>query len=144
MNWKEEAIEKLCRYDAMKQAVTNIPEEIKRLELEAGSIKMMQSDGVTHSSNRSHENMLLSNIATRHELELLLKIARHWVRTTERGLRVLSPEEKLILSRMFIYPQRQSVNLLCDELCIEQSSVYRKKEKALRKFTFALYGVQEL
>ena len=32
MNWKEEATEKLRKYDAMRLAVQNLPEELKRVE----------------------------------------------------------------------------------------------------------------
>ena len=35
MNWKEEAKEKLKKYAAMRLAIVNIPDEIKRLEIDA-------------------------------------------------------------------------------------------------------------
>jgi hypothetical protein len=30
---------------------------------------------------------------------------------------------------------------LCQELDLEQSSIYRKRDQALRRFTTALYGI---
>ena len=35
MNWKQEAVERLRLYSGMKQAVKNLPQELKRLEQEA-------------------------------------------------------------------------------------------------------------
>jgi hypothetical protein len=52
----------------------------------------------------------------------------------------LTPEERLVLLRIFILPESGSIQRLCDELNVEQSSVYRKRDKALEAFTLALYG----
>ena len=51
MNWKFEAIEKLKEYAARKNAITSIPEEIKRLE---------EADGETGGCGR--ENRPLSRV----------------------------------------------------------------------------------
>ena len=59
MNWKAEAKEKLQRYDAMRLATINIPEEIARLELDARSIRAARADApVTHGGNRREEALL--------------------------------------------------------------------------------------
>lgn len=39
MNWKREAIDKLRNYEARKQALVNIQQEIKRLEAEYSGIR---------------------------------------------------------------------------------------------------------
>ena len=57
------------------------------------------------------------------------------------ALSALTHEEELILRRMYICPQRGSVNMLCNELGVEQSSIYRKRDAALYHFTIALYGI---
>ncbi|MCD7860112.1 MAG: hypothetical protein LUH51_08170 [Firmicutes bacterium] len=36
-----------------------------------------------------------------------------------------------------------NVDRLCGDLACEQSTVYRKRDKALRHFTIALYGLTE-
>lgn len=144
MNWKAEAMEKLRKYDAMRQATQNIPEEITRLELAARSIRSARTDGTAVKGGGSkREEMLLSNLVHRQELEWTLEQAQCWLTTTDRALSVLSPEEKLVLQRFYIYPERGSVDRLCSELGVEQSSVYRKRDKALHRFTTALYGAVE-
>lgn len=141
MNWKEEATEKLRKYDAMQQSVKNLPEELQRLEYAASAISSPRMDGtpVKGFSNRQ-EDMLVSNLVHRKELTNALEQAKLWVSTADRALGVLTAEEKLILHRMYIYPERNAVERLCGELGVEQSSIYRKRDQALIRFTVALYG----
>lgn len=144
MNWKSEAIEKLRKYDAMRQAVQNIPEEISRLEIAACSIRSAQTDGTpVKGGGNGREDMLLNNFVHRQELEWSYQQAQSWLKSADRALGALTPEEKLVLHRFYICPQRGGVDRLCDQLGVEQSSVYRKRDKALRKFTVALYGIAE-
>jgi len=144
MNWKAEAMEKLRRYDAMRHALRNIPEEMARLELDAKRIRSARADTppVQGGGNR-REEQLLDNLVHRQELRWLLQQARSWVNMTERALSTLSPEEKLILHRMFILPERGSLERLCQELGVEQASIYRRRDRALHRFTLALYGSEE-
>lgn len=144
MNWKTEAVEKLRRYDAMRQAVQNLPAEIQRLEEEARSLpSAAAADTPIKGRGNSREDTLLSNMVYRQELSAALGQAKAWLRTADRALAALTPEEKLVLHRFYIYPERGGIDRLCGELGVEQSSVYRKREKALYKFTVALYGAVE-
>ena len=52
-------------------------------------------------------------------------------------------EEKLILHRLYIYPEKGGVERLCKELGMETSSIYRRRDKALKHFTLAFYGVTD-
>ena len=144
MNWKTEAKEKLRRYDAMRLAIINIPEEIERLKTEATSIRSSRTDSTpVQGGGNKREDALLNNIIERQELERNLQQAQLWVKTTNRALEVLSPEEKLILHRLYIYPEKGSIDRLSHELGFEKSTVYRKRDKALIKFTLAFYGATE-
>lgn len=141
MNWKEEAIEKLRRYDAMRLCEENLPQEICRLEEAAASMRAAGLGAIVRTSaQRSQEDALLSNMVHRQELQHQLQQARQWLSITNRALGALTPEEKLVLHRLYIYPERGAVERLCNELGAEQSTVYRKRDKALQRFTMALYG----
>lgn len=144
MNWKAEVMEKLRKYDAMCQSLQNIPLEVKRLEADARAIRGARTDGTPVKGGGSRrEDVLLNNLAHRQELSWALEQAQFWVEITRRGLDTLTPEEKLVLHRFYLCPERGSVERLCMELGVEQSSIYRKRDKALHKFALALYG-QEL
>lgn len=144
MNWKTEALERLARYDAMRQAKINLPEEIKRLEMEAYSLrgKSMETEPVKSCGSRP-EDAMLTNLVYRQELAESLDQVERWLQVTNRALAALTPEEKIILHRLYMYPEQGSLNRLCGELQVEKSSIYRKRDAALQKFTYSLYGRTE-
>ena len=144
MNWKFEAIEKLKEYTARKNAITSIPEEIKRLEEDAQRIRAASADATpVQGGGSAREDMLLSNIVHREELQRRLSDARRWVDIVDGGLSVLTDDDRLVLDRFYIHPMRGNVDRLCDELAVEKAAVYKRKEKALHRFTVALYGTTE-
>ena len=144
MNWKAEAKEKLRKYDAMRLATINIPQEIERLEIDARSIRSARTDAtpVTGGGNRREEAML-NNIIHRQELAWTLEQAHLWLQSTDRALTALTNEEKLILHRLYIYPEKGGLDRLCKELDVESSRVYRRRDRALKHFTLAYYGITD-
>ena len=131
MIWKQEAIEKLRHYDAMRQAQENLSEQIVQTKEEVDEKSLDCLD------------LQMDRLVRQKELQKALTQVRSWLRTVNRALAALTPEEKLILHRFYIYPERGNIDRLCGELNVEQSSVYRKRDKALKKFTLALYGKTE-
>ena len=145
MNWKFEAIDKLRQYEAKKQSLNSIPEEIHRLESAMRSIRSATADGTpVQGGGSGREDMMLSNIVYREELERALEQAKIWVALVDSGMDILSAEERLILDRFYVHPEKGNVDRLCGELCIEKSQVYAKKDSALRRFTICLYGCSEI
>ena len=144
MNWKAEAKEKLKRYDAMRLATVNIPEEVERLELDMQAIRSAKTDGnVVNGGGNRREDALINNIIHRQELLWTLQQAQLWLKTTDRALSALTKEEQLILHRLYIYPELGAPERLCQELGLETSSIYRRRDKALRRFTLAYYGIED-
>lgn len=144
MNWKSEAVDKLRQYEAKKLSLVNIPLEISRLESAARGVRSAASDGTPVSGGGSgREDMLLSNIVHREELERSLEQAKKWVALVDAALAILSAEERLLLERFYVHPARGNVDKLCDELGLEKSQVYAKKDSAIRHFTISLYGCCE-
>lgn len=144
MNWKNEAMEKLRRYNAMRQAAQNLPQEIYRLEQDAASIRSARTDGTpVKGGTNGREKWLLDNLVVRQELQENLRQTNRWLTTADRALHSLTAEEQLILHRMFILPEKGCLERLQNELGVEQSTIYRKRDKALERFTIALYGMTE-
>lgn len=145
MKWKDEAMDKLRRYDAMRQALMNIPQEIKRLKADACAIRAASADTVVvKGGGNRREDALINNLVERQELEWTLKQVKRWLSVTERGLSALTPDEQLVLQRLYLYPERGALDRLCMELGVEQSTIYRKRDQALHRFTLALYGFPEV
>lgn len=145
MKWKDEALEKLKRYSAMRQALQNIPEEIQRLKADATALRSASAESISvKGGGGRREAALINNLVHQQELEWTLKQVEQWLVIADRGLAALTPEERLVLQRMYLYPERGSIDRLCAELGVEQATVYRKRDKALRRFTVALYGFPEM
>lgn len=144
MNWKREAADKLKNYEAHKQALECLPKEIKRLESVYTGIRSATTDGTPISGGgNTREDSMLSNIVHRDELKRRLKEARLWVAQVDKALAVLDDEERLVLNRFYIHRAKGAVEALCESLNLEKSAVYDRRDKALRHFTLALYGVTE-
>jgi hypothetical protein len=144
MNWKTEATERLRNMDTMRQSLVSIPEEIKRLESAARSVRGATTDKTPVQGGGSRrEDAWLNNIVQRQMLAHNLRQAESWIRSTQGALSVLSPQERLILLRLYICPEPKALERLVGELGIEQSSIYRHRDRALKKFTMALYGITE-
>lgn len=143
--WKFKAVDRLREYTAQRASILNITEEIARLESEATSIKSATGDGTqVKGGGSTREDRMLSNIVQREELKLMLDRAKIAVRTTERGLSVLQPQERILLDRMYITPERGAVKRIMEENgLLEESSLYRRVNKALLHFTVAMYGATE-
>lgn len=144
MNWKREAVDKLKNYEAHKQALECLPNEIKRLKSAYTGIRSAAAGSIPVSGDGSaREDSMLSNIVHRDELKRRLKEARLWVAQVDKALAVLDGEEKLVLERFYIHRAKGAVEALCESLSLEKSAVYDRRDKALRHFTLALYGVTE-
>ena len=142
MNWKEEASEKLKKYNLMRTAVQNLPLEIRRLQEEVQSLRAVRPDLVVSGSASRRDDQMINNIVRRQALERALENAQLRVKMTDQALGSLTVEEKRILHRMYIQPVPESIEALCSQMQMEKSSIYRHREQALRKFTLALYGAE--
>lgn len=69
-----------------------------------------------------------------------LDAMRQAVQTVDGALQVLTPEERLVAQMLLISPQRGNVQRLCEMLCVEKSSVYRRRERVLEKLERVLFG----
>ena len=145
MLWKQAAIERLKLYEPKRLSLKSIPQEIRRLEREMQSIRSATSAGSPSKGGGSgREDMYLSNIVRREELECSLEQARIWVSLTDSALSLLNDEERLLLDRFFIHQEKQAADRLAGDLHIDVKTVYRRKDDALCRFTVALYGKTEM
>lgn len=145
MSWKQEAVDRLRHYAARRASVAALEAQLQENRLRREGIRAARADGVAVAGGGcGREEMLLSSLVRQQELERRLEQAKSWVAAVEAALDALTEEERCILDRFYIHPYQGSVERLLDELCLERASVYRRKDKALRRFTMALYGWEEL
>lgn len=146
LNWCVFAIQRLRDYEGKKAGVESLTDQIKMLEEKYTAIRSATTDGtpIQGGINNKREEMLIQNIATRDELKNNLKIVRHEIAITEKGLAALTENEAKILTKFFINRSRGYVEQLCNELFISKTELYRQKDEALKKFTMVCYGIVEL
>lgn len=140
MNWKTEAVDKLKQYDAMRCSLDTIPQELQRLQLQAQSLRSLDLSSPAVRTGNHHDDALINNLVHREELERTLHQAALWVSQVEKALTVLTLDERMVLDKMYIKQEQDAVDKLCQELCRDTPTIYRRRDKALRKFTLALYG----
>ena len=144
MDWKKEAVEKLEQYSAKKLSLLSIPKEIRGVELSMQSIKSASSDGMpVQGGGCRREDMLLSNVVKKEELERMLERASLWVDSVDAALSVLDKDERTILEHFFVNQEKGAADRLAGELRMDVKTVYRRRDKALRRFTIALYGAEK-
>ena len=141
MDWKQEAADKLLQYAFRRQSLDSIPAEIRRLELDYSALRASGVSAIpVHGQGSRREDAMLTNIVRREELARQLESARQWVAFTESGLEALPEEDRLILDRFFVHRSKGAAERLCEELDREKAQVYRRRDRALKRFTLALYG----
>lgn len=144
MYWKHEAIENLKDYSAKKASIQNLTDEIKELTAKRGSIRSATSDGVAVKGGGSgREDAMINNIVRLDKLRENLHDAEQFIYRMDRGLEFLEIGEKELLVRFYITPERHAAEHFADELGVDVKTVYHRKDRALRKFTIAMYGCTE-
>ena len=144
MNWKLESMEELREYEAKRTAVESIPQEIRQLRDQMGKLGGSSSSAPVKGGGSRWEDRQINLIVKIDKLDASLGLARDWVKKVERGLAVLTAEERLILDRFYINAAKGNVDRLCGELHLEKTAVYNRKDAALRKYTLARYGCVEV
>ncbi|NLB80766.1 MAG: hypothetical protein GX800_03955 [Clostridiaceae bacterium] len=144
MNWRQEAVCDLERYEKQKQALDNISDRISILNDSYTSLKSASMDKLPYKADATRfEDAMLNNIVERQKLENTYKITRSLVRLTEKGLCKLNDCEKRVLELFYIRKQKMHVERLMEELGYEKTKIYSLREKALHDFTICMYGLLE-
>ena len=144
-SWKYDIKDDLARYGGQLVAVTTLPDELRRLELEYESIKIANTDTTpVQGGGTVYEDRLLTNIARREKTSMALSMTQIDIERIEAALDCLDETERHIVDTMYIHRQRGAIERLREELGLEdERSVYKRAERALKKLTYALYGREE-
>ena len=144
MNWVIEAESKLRDYAAKERSLESVAERIAQLQAEMTCVRSATTDSTAvHGGGNCREDALLNNISEQTELERAKQRPAEWVEWVNKALRALTDTDRHLLDVFYINRHKGHVERLCEELRVEKSEVYRRKEKALRRFTLALYGEVE-
>lgn len=139
--WRDQAINDLNNYEAKKQSLINIPDQIRELEEKMASIRSQAAESVSvKGSGGSKDDAYLNNIVARDRLNAKLEENRRFVSRVNNSLSILSEEEREILRRFYMTQERGAAYNIAEEKAIDHKTVYHRKDDALHKFTTAMYG----
>lgn len=137
MNWKDIVIEMLKDHGPRKCAVESIPIELCLIDYDIGITQKAVAGGLPAEAV---EDIQLSRRVMRIELERALVQAQQRVDDVDKALNALDPTDRDILDKLYIQPETISISRLSKEMCMAVSTMYRKRDVALRKFTTSMYG----
>lgn len=135
-DWKNEAIDKLKQYEAKRRSLALIPREVEQLESEIAGLKKASAD-------ESNRDRMLDCTMKRAELLQNLKRAHFWVADVSAALDTLAQDDRRLLERFYIDGKQGAATELAAEFIVDIKTIYYRKDRALRKFTIALYGCTE-
>lgn len=145
MDYKKSTIEELRVHESRLAALQNLQSRIKALEEQATALSSSCTDGEAVMGGHSEaDDRLINNIAERGRLRSALDVTQTLVHILERGLAMLTIEERTVLHHFFIHRVPGYMDTLCDSLGYEERQVYRMKDAALRHLTLNLYGIETL
>ena len=141
MDWKQLSIDRLKLYQSNVRAADRMREEIERLKAAFESIRSCAADmDAPRNGSSGRHDWALDNIARRVELDGRLKAVQGWVDITARALDGLPDDARRVLQVLYQEPRRNGIDQLCEELGLEKSMVYRRRDAAVRAFAAEMYG----
>lgn len=122
--WQQIAQERLRSYDTLHTAVENIPDELEYI----------------HITGTPGSNQRLNSLVSKRTLQQRFLQAKRQVKQIDKALAVLTPEQRLVLQMMDMQRSPGNCERLCQLLNCESSTVYYKRQTALKRFTAALFA----
>lgn len=135
MDWKLCAVDDLRNYNQMKIGILNSQDKLRMVRTSA-------KDVVLPVGSRRLDTRVINSLVETERLQENIKRAKKLVSLIDRGLASLTDEERCILEKFYMSGTPRTVTAISDELGYESRSIYRIREKALEKFTLAMYGVE--
>ncbi len=129
-------------YDAMQFIINSTDDEIKRVHEKMTSVGSPKCDGMPRTHNpQAGEERILAGIAEIDILKERYRQAVEYMDWFKPAWEQLSEEERYVLETFYMDAEESGAALtISEELNIERSSAYNKKNRALDHLTMLLYG----
>ncbi|MBQ5777583.1 MAG: hypothetical protein IIV97_02060 [Oscillospiraceae bacterium] len=137
MDWKLCAVDDLRQYKQIKIGVINSKERLRMLKK-----TVKNSSYSPGSGQRRLDTAVINALVEGERLGRNITSAEQILKLTERGLGVLDDEEKRVLEKLYMSNSPKTSSLLARELGYEVRTLYRLRDRALQKFTLAMYGAE--
>lgn len=144
MNYKYDCIDELKNYRYRVQSLESLPDEIKFCSEQMDGIHSAATDAIpVKGGGSTREERLVNAIVRKGNLEETLKTVKWKISRVEKGLSLLTDEQRRILELFYMRREWGYKERLCKELNISMSELYRRKDEALRQYALCRYGMTE-
>jgi len=140
---QQAAVNAMKDFENMTCMITLTPDEIKTIEEDMVSPRGSNIDDMPHVSNLlSHEDMMISSISKLDVLNQRYQQAVEFMSWFKPAWDTLCEEERIILSEFYLVNGKKTdaVGNLSERLYCGRSEVYRRKDKAVERFSALLFG----
>lgn len=142
IDWKFVAEGLLRDYPLQKKAIESIPEKVHIIDDDMTALRGGGFDAIPTKGGTSHyEDRLISGVVSKDELINNARTALRRIRQVDKGLNALTAEERKIL--YCFYMGGGGYSRVMEDFHVEKTEAYRRRDRALKKFTIAMFGVTE-
>lgn len=142
MNWQKEAINDLRCHEKRKAALESLADEIRELRGRTYGSSSPAADAVpVQGGSSTAEGRWIAAIDEMERKKEAYRLTKRRVEAVERGLAALDDQQRLILNVFFMNRVQGGADYLAEELHLERTRIYELRERALRDFTMARYGI---
>lgn len=133
MNYRIVAIEDLRRYYDLCAGAEAATERIAKLSEQSGRREVA-----------GNENALIDNIVERDRLRWNIESTKPIREGVTHALHALEEEDQLLLQKFYLEGERAPVSELSIQLHCAPHEVFQRRDRALRRLTLRMYGIEEL
>ena len=137
MDWKLCAVDDLRQYKQIKIGILNSKERLRMINR-----TVKNSPYSPGSGQRRLDATLINALVEGERLGRNIASAEQIIKLTERGLGALDDEERKVLEKLYMANTPKTSSLIAKELGYEVRTLYRLRDRALQKFTLAMYGAE--
>lgn len=128
-------------YNAAQVAVVTIPEQIETERSRRESLRAAKTDGDRVQGGEGQtDDAWLTSIAREDYLKARLDMSRRVIETVEELLRKLDEEETEIVTRLILQRGHSATARLAEDWGVDESTVFRAKNRVLKKLALMLTG----
>ena len=145
IDYKKTCKWELGRYYEKLMAIESLQDEIDMLTDRMEGIRSPKMDATpVQGGSSTAEERIINAICNRDNLTVNHELVKWQVRQMDRGLSILTDQQRRILDVAVMRREYNAIDRLCDELHISRSELYRRMDEAIKRYTICRYGVTEL
>lgn len=145
IDYKKACKWELGRYYEKLQAIDSLQDEIDMLSARMEGIRSPARDATpVQGGSSTAEDRIVNAIYNMDNLKVRHELVKWQVRQMDRGLSILTDQQRRILEVAVMRREYNAIDRLCDELHISRSELYRRMDEAIKRYTICRHGVTEL